>query len=81
LSAIHDSAQLRFLDIDHMAHVDVLQENRDVDRNAYVQVLDSHNEMEIGRQDGRRYSIAFAYRPIPGEISTIGPSCPEEQMP
>jgi outer membrane usher protein len=50
------------------------------DGNAYVQRLDAHNDIDVERLDGRRCSAAFDYRPVPGDIPTIGPlSCRERK--
>lgn len=43
------------------------------DGNAYVQDLAPHNDVQVERADGRRCSVAFEYKPVPGEIPTIGP--------
>ncbi len=50
------------------------------DGNAYVLDLDAHNELDVGRPDGRRCTVAFDYQPVPGDIPTIGPlPCREEK--
>ncbi|WP_244137171.1 fimbria/pilus outer membrane usher protein [Burkholderia pyrrocinia] len=51
------------------------------DGNAYVLDLDAHNELDVERPDGRRCSVAFDYRPVPGDIPTIGPLPCREQKP
>ncbi len=43
------------------------------DGDAYVQDLSPHNELTIERPNGRRCTVAFDYKPVPGEIPTIGP--------
>lgn len=43
------------------------------DGDVYVEGLSSHNELIIQRTDGRRCRTAFAYKPIPGDIPSIGP--------
>jgi outer membrane usher protein len=43
------------------------------DGDAYVENLNPHNEITVERMDGRRCTIAFYYRPVPGEIPSIGP--------
>ena len=43
------------------------------DGDAYVEDLSSHNELTVERMDGRRCTVAFDYRPIPGDIPSIGP--------
>jgi outer membrane usher protein len=51
------------------------------DGNAYVQRLDAHNDIDVERLDGRRCSAAFDYRPVSGDIPTIGPLSCREQKP
>jgi len=43
------------------------------DGEAYVLDLGPHNELAVERPDGRRCAATFDYRPVPGEIPTIGP--------
>ena len=43
------------------------------DGDAYVEDLSHHNEVNVERMDGRRCTVAFDYRPIPGDIPSIGP--------
>jgi outer membrane usher protein len=43
------------------------------DGDAYVEDLSHHNEVNVERLDGRRCTVAFDYRPIPGDIPSIGP--------
>jgi outer membrane usher protein len=40
---------------------------------AYLENLSPHNEINVERPNGRRCSVAFNYRPVPGDIPTIGP--------
>jgi outer membrane usher protein len=47
--------------------------------NAYVQGLDLNNEHDVERPDGRRCSVAFDYRPVPGDIPTIPLTCREQR--
>jgi outer membrane usher protein len=48
---------------------------------AYVENLDSQNELSVERTDRRRCSVAFSYQPVPDEIPTIGPlTCREEKQ-
>jgi outer membrane usher protein len=51
------------------------------DGDAYVLDLDPHNEVEVEQPDGRRCSVTFYYRPMSGEIPTIGPLRCQEQRP
>jgi outer membrane usher protein len=49
------------------------------DGEAYVQDLHHHNELAVERPDGLRCTVAFDYKPAPGEIPTIGPlTCRQE---
>jgi outer membrane usher protein len=43
------------------------------DGDAYLQDLDSHNKVEIELPDGHRCSATFDYKPVPGDIPSIGP--------
>jgi outer membrane usher protein len=43
------------------------------DGDAYVEDLSSHNELSVERADGRRCAVAFDYKPLPGDIPSIGP--------
>jgi len=43
------------------------------DGEAYLENLSPHNEIDVERPNGRRCSLAFNYRPVPGDIPTIGP--------
>jgi outer membrane usher protein len=51
------------------------------DGEAYVEGLSAHNELKVERNDGRRCTAAFEYRPITGDIPTIGPLPCVEQKP
>jgi outer membrane usher protein len=51
------------------------------DGDAYVEDLSSHNELAVERMDGRRCTVVFDYRPLPGEVPTIGPLRCQEQKP
>jgi len=51
------------------------------DGDAYVVDLSPRNEVTVERPDGRRCSVAFDYRPVPGEIPMIGPLRCQEQRP
>lgn len=51
------------------------------DGNAYVEGLATRNTLAVERPDGRRCSVDFDYRPVPGEIPTIGPLTCREQRP
>ena len=43
------------------------------DGDAYVEDLRLHNELTVKRPDGRSCTVLFDYRPIPGDIPSIGP--------
>ena len=43
------------------------------DGEAYVEQLGPHNELNVERNDGSHCTAVFAYRPVPGDIPTIGP--------
>jgi outer membrane usher protein len=43
------------------------------DGDAYLEDLLPQNQVEVELPDGRRCSVAFNYRPVPGEIPSIGP--------
>lgn len=49
--------------------------------DAYVEDLQLHNDLVVEQPDGQRCSVAFDYRPVPGEIPTIGPLRCREQRP
>lgn len=51
------------------------------DGEAYVQDLGLHNDIAVERLDGLRCTAAFDYRPLPGEIPTIGPLPCQETKP
>lgn len=43
------------------------------DGEAYVEDLQAHNEVRVQRPDGRECVARFDYRPVPGDIPTLGP--------
>jgi outer membrane usher protein len=43
------------------------------DGEAYLENLSPHNEIDVERPNGQRCSVAFNYRPVSGDIPTIGP--------
>ncbi|WP_348270056.1 fimbria/pilus outer membrane usher protein [Edaphobacter paludis] len=49
------------------------------DGDAYVEDLNSHNEIEVERPNGQRCSVAFEYQPVLDEIPIIGPLLCREQ--
>jgi outer membrane usher protein len=50
------------------------------DGEAYVQDLDRRNKLTVERPDGRRCAVSFEFRPVSGEIPTLGPlACRESQ--
>ena len=50
------------------------------DGDAYVEDLSLHNELAIEFPDGRRCTVAFDYKPVAGDIPSIGPlRCLEEK--
>jgi outer membrane usher protein len=52
------------------------------DGDAYLENLSTHNEITVERNDGKRCSATFNYKPVPGEIPTIGPvRCVEQEQP
>jgi len=51
------------------------------DGEAFVEGLGSHNELIVDRPDGRVCFAAFNYKPIPGDIPSIGPLRCEERKP
>jgi outer membrane usher protein len=51
------------------------------DGDAYVEDLSPHNEVTVERMDGRRCTVAFDYRPVPGDIPLIGPLRCKEPRP
>jgi outer membrane usher protein len=40
---------------------------------AFIEGLAPHNELTVTRLDGRRCTVAFDYKPVPGDIPSIGP--------
>jgi outer membrane usher protein len=51
------------------------------DGEAYLEDLSPHNEITVERTDGQRCAVAFDYRPVPGDVPTIGPLRCQEQRP
>jgi|CZKZ01.1.fsa_nt_gi outer membrane usher protein len=51
------------------------------DGDAYVEDLAARNEITIERPNGRRCTVAFDYRAVPGEVPTIGPLRCKERRP
>ncbi|MGA2649184.1 MAG: fimbria/pilus outer membrane usher protein [Terracidiphilus sp.] len=43
------------------------------DGDAYVEDLGPHNELTVERPDGRRCTSVFDYKPVAGDIPSIGP--------
>lgn len=43
------------------------------DGQAYLENLSPSNEVTVERTDGKRCTVAFKYRPVPGQIPSIGP--------
>lgn len=43
------------------------------DGEVYVEDLSPHNELAVERPDGRRCRVVFEYRPVPGDLPSIGP--------
>ena len=51
------------------------------DGNAYVEDLNTHNDLKIVRPDGKSCTVHFEYKAVPGDIPTIGPLRCVEQKP
>lgn len=51
------------------------------DGEAYLEDLDPENSVRVQRPDGSQCVAEFAYRPVPGDIPTIGPLRCVEQSP
>lgn len=51
------------------------------DGNAYLEDLSTHNEVTIEREDGRLCTVAFEFRPKPGDLPLIGPLICKEETP
>jgi outer membrane usher protein len=51
------------------------------DGDAYVESLGSHNELSVELPNGRRCSVVFDYKPVPGDIPSIGPLRCQEKNP
>jgi outer membrane usher protein len=43
------------------------------DGDVYVENLDFHNELTVERPNGQRCTVAFEYKPLLGDIPSIGP--------
>jgi outer membrane usher protein len=51
------------------------------DGEAYVAGLGPHNELSVQRKDGRLCTASFDYKPVAGDIPSIGPlRCVEKQV-
>jgi outer membrane usher protein len=51
------------------------------DGDVYVEGLGPHNEITVERPDGGHCTVAFVYRPVPGDIPSIGPlRCMEPRL-
>ena len=51
------------------------------DGDVYIEDLGPRNALTVERADGRRCSVEFDYRPVPGDIPLIGPLHCREQKP
>jgi len=51
------------------------------DGEAYVQDLGLHNDIAVEGIDGLRCNVVFNYKPVPGDIPTIGPLTCQERQP
>jgi outer membrane usher protein len=49
------------------------------DGQAYVEELSSHNEVTVERPNGRKCMAVFDYKPLPGDIPSIGPLLCQEK--
>jgi len=43
------------------------------DGDAYIENLSAHNELTVQGVDGHQCTVSFDYRPVAGEVPTIGP--------
>jgi len=43
------------------------------DGETYLEGLSTHNRVSVGLVDGARCTVSFDYKPVPGDIPTIGP--------
>jgi outer membrane usher protein len=43
------------------------------DGEAYIADLSQHNELSVERKDGQRCTVKFDYKPVAGDIPSIGP--------
>ena len=51
------------------------------DGEAYLEGLSKHNRITVELANGKRCTAAFDYKPVPGDIPTIGPLRCQEVMP
>jgi outer membrane usher protein len=51
------------------------------DGDVYIENLSAHNELTVVRSDGRSCTAAFDYKPLPGDIPSIGPLRCQEKKP
>jgi outer membrane usher protein len=51
------------------------------DGDVYIENLSAHNELSVVRPDGRSCTAAFDYKPLPGDIPSIGPLRCQEKKP
>jgi outer membrane usher protein len=51
------------------------------DGQAYLEDLSPHNKLSVELADGKQCTAAFEYKPIPGDIPTIGPLRCQEVKP
>ncbi|MFZ1086633.1 MAG: fimbria/pilus outer membrane usher protein [Terracidiphilus sp.] len=51
------------------------------DGDAYIEDLKTHNELVVVRPDGNSCTVAFDYKPLPGDIPSIGPLRCQEKLP
>ena len=51
------------------------------DGDVYVEDLGPHNELTVEWPNGHRCAVAFDYKPMPGEIPSIGPLRCQEKKP
>jgi len=51
------------------------------DGEAYIEGLGPHNRLTVEFESGKRCAVAFDYKPVPGDIPTIGPLRCQEVKP
>jgi outer membrane usher protein len=51
------------------------------DGQAYLEDLSPHNKLMVELADGKHCTAVFDYKPLPGDIPTIGPLRCEEVQP